>query len=187
MCASNLGVCCGPSLLWSPNPSVNQSRAIPTLTEMLIRHCEVLFGEGVTQLFGEERSDSGAEESTDSLHCEHFTLSYFFSLFFITLLSSYFKSKSKMELVYVRIVIVRYVNERVDNPLRNFFRCSRWAFSGQPGPDGTTTQGPYVSFSRLRPDLVRLSTLHPGVPCRLRGFRRECLVIQLRQVSHQGG
>ncbi|XP_071856263.1 uncharacterized protein isoform X1 [Bombus fervidus] len=68
MCASNLGVCCGPSLLWSPNPSVNQSRAIPTLTEMLIRHCEVLFGEGVTQLFGEERSDSGAEESTDSLH-----------------------------------------------------------------------------------------------------------------------
>ncbi|XP_076279921.1 uncharacterized protein LOC143208836 isoform X2 [Lasioglossum baleicum] len=69
MCASNLGVCCGPSLLWSPNPSVNQSRAIPTLTEMLIRRCEVLFGEGVTQLLGEERSDSGAEESTDSLHC----------------------------------------------------------------------------------------------------------------------
>ncbi|XP_054008638.1 rho GTPase-activating protein 20-like isoform X2 [Hylaeus anthracinus] len=69
MCASNLGVCCGPSLLWSPNPSVNQSRSIPTLTEMLIRHCEVLFGEGVTQLLGEERSDSGAEESTDSLHC----------------------------------------------------------------------------------------------------------------------
>ncbi|KOC70819.1 Rho GTPase-activating protein 20 [Habropoda laboriosa] len=68
MCASNLGVCCGPSLLWSPNPSVNQSRAIPALTEMLIRHCEVLFGEGVTQLLGEERSDSGAEESTDSLH-----------------------------------------------------------------------------------------------------------------------
>ncbi|XP_043490789.1 uncharacterized protein LOC122516762 isoform X1 [Polistes fuscatus] len=68
MCASNLGVCCGPSLLWSPNPSVNQGRAIPTLTEMLIRHCEVLFGEGVTQLLGEERSDSGAEESTDSLH-----------------------------------------------------------------------------------------------------------------------
>ncbi|XP_076161075.1 uncharacterized protein LOC143143570 isoform X6 [Ptiloglossa arizonensis] len=68
MCASNLGVCCGPSLLWSPNPSVNQSRSIPTLTEMLIRHCEVLFGEGVTQLLGEERSDSGAEESTDSLH-----------------------------------------------------------------------------------------------------------------------
>ncbi|XP_017885850.1 uncharacterized protein LOC108628438 isoform X2 [Ceratina calcarata] len=69
MCASNLGVCCGPSLLWSPNPSVNQSRAIPMLTEMLIRHCEGLFGEGVTQLLGEERSDSGAEESTDSLHC----------------------------------------------------------------------------------------------------------------------
>ncbi|CAL7947773.1 unnamed protein product [Xylocopa violacea] len=68
MCASNLGVCCGPSLLWSPNPTVNQSRAIPSLTETLIRHCEVLFGEGVTQLLGEERSDSGAEESTDSLH-----------------------------------------------------------------------------------------------------------------------
>ena len=70
MCASNLGVCCGPSLLWSVNPSVKHSRTIPTLTEMLIRHCEVLFGEGVTQLLGEERSDSGAEESTDSLHCE---------------------------------------------------------------------------------------------------------------------
>ncbi|XP_031778904.1 rho GTPase-activating protein 20 isoform X2 [Nasonia vitripennis] len=69
MCASNLGVCCGPSLLWSPNPSVNQSRAIPALTETLIRHCETLFGEGVVHLFGEERSDSGAEESTDSLHC----------------------------------------------------------------------------------------------------------------------
>ncbi|XP_036142198.1 rho GTPase-activating protein 20 isoform X2 [Monomorium pharaonis] len=70
MCASNLGVCCGPSLLWSSNPSVNQSRAIPTITEMLIRHCEDLFGTNVTQLLGEDtRSDSGAEESTDSLHC----------------------------------------------------------------------------------------------------------------------
>ncbi|XP_015605537.1 rho GTPase-activating protein 20 isoform X4 [Cephus cinctus] len=68
MSATNLGVCCGPSLLWSQNPCVNQSRAIPALTEMLIRHCEALFGEGVTQLLGEERSDSGAEESTDSLH-----------------------------------------------------------------------------------------------------------------------
>ncbi|XP_012227825.1 rho GTPase-activating protein 20-like isoform X4 [Linepithema humile] len=69
MCASNLGVCCGPSLLWSSNPSVNQSRAIPTITEMLIRHCEDFFGAGVTQLLGEDtRSDSGAEESTDSLH-----------------------------------------------------------------------------------------------------------------------
>ncbi|XP_072755151.1 uncharacterized protein [Anoplolepis gracilipes] len=70
MCASNLGVCCGPSLLWSSNPSVNQSRAIPTITELLIRNCEDLFGAGVTQLLGEDtRSDSGAEESTDSLHC----------------------------------------------------------------------------------------------------------------------
>ncbi|XP_026827938.1 uncharacterized protein LOC105278915 isoform X3 [Ooceraea biroi] len=69
MCASNLGVCCGPSLLWSSNPTVNQSRAIPIITEMLIRHCEDLFGAGVTQLLGEDtRSDSGAEESTDSLH-----------------------------------------------------------------------------------------------------------------------
>ncbi|XP_033227168.1 rho GTPase-activating protein 20-like isoform X2 [Belonocnema kinseyi] len=68
MCASNLGVCCGPSLLWSANPSVKHSRTIPALTEMLIRHCEVLFGQGITQLLGEERSDSGAEESTDSLH-----------------------------------------------------------------------------------------------------------------------
>ncbi|RLU19003.1 hypothetical protein DMN91_009361, partial [Ooceraea biroi] len=71
MCASNLGVCCGPSLLWSSNPTVNQSRAIPIITEMLIRHCEDLFGAGVTQLLGEDtRSDSGAEESTDSLHCD---------------------------------------------------------------------------------------------------------------------
>jgi len=79
MCASNLGVCCGPSLLWSSNPSVNQSRAIPTITEMLIRHCEDLFGTNVTQLLGEDtRSDSGAEESTDSLHCKYFltTLHY---------------------------------------------------------------------------------------------------------------
>ncbi|XP_011306051.1 rho GTPase-activating protein 20-like [Fopius arisanus] len=68
MCASNLGVCCGPSLLWSSSPTVNQSRAIPALTEILIRNCEVLFGDGVTLLLGEERSDSGAEESTDSLH-----------------------------------------------------------------------------------------------------------------------
>jgi len=73
MCASNLGVCCGPSLLWSSNPSVNQSRAIPTITEMLIRHCEDLFGTSVTQLLGEDtRSDSGAEESTDSLHCKYY-------------------------------------------------------------------------------------------------------------------
>lgn len=70
MCASNLGVCCGPSLLWSVNPSLKHSRTIPTLTEMLIRNCEMLFGEGVTQLLGEERNDSGAEESTDSLFCE---------------------------------------------------------------------------------------------------------------------
>lgn len=181
MCASNLGVCCGPSLLWSPNPSVNQSRAIPTLTEMLIRHCEVLFGEGVTQLFGEERSDSGAEESTDSLHCEHITLSYFFPFFFITpFLLLFLLLKVQDGTCNIFFVIVQYVNECIDNPLRNFFRCSRWAFSGQPGPDGTPTQGPYVSFSRLRSDLVRLSTLHPRVSCRLRGFRRECLVIQLR-------
>jgi len=39
---------------------------------MLIRHCEDLFGANVTQLLGEDtRSDSGAEESTDSLHCEY--------------------------------------------------------------------------------------------------------------------
>lgn len=75
MCASNLGVCCGPSLLWSSNPSVNQSRAIPTITEMLIRHCEDFFGAGVTQLLGEDtRSDSGAEESTDSLHCKYYDI-----------------------------------------------------------------------------------------------------------------
>lgn len=83
MCASNLGVCCGPSLLWSVNPSVKHSRTIPTLTEMLIRHCEVLFGEGVTQLLGEERNDSGAEESTDSLHCEFAKSFYAIPIFLV--------------------------------------------------------------------------------------------------------
>lgn len=112
MCASNLGVCCGPSLLWSPNPSVNQSRAIPTLTEMLIRHCEVLFGEGVTQLFGEERSDSGAEESTDSLHCEHFTLSlYFFSSPLLLILSFYLLKLQLQDGTY-DVCFVRYRSTR---------------------------------------------------------------------------
>ncbi|XP_023247532.1 rho GTPase-activating protein 20-like [Copidosoma floridanum] len=68
MCASNLGVCCGPSLLWSESPSVNQSQAILALVEMLIQHCEVLFGEGVNLLFGAKPSDSGAKDSTVSLH-----------------------------------------------------------------------------------------------------------------------
>lgn len=114
MCASNLGVCCGPSLLWSPNPSVNQSRAIPTLTEMLIRHCEVLFGEGVTQLFGEERSDSGAEESTDSLHCEHFTLSlYFFSSPLLLILSFHLLKLQLQDGTYdVCFVRYRSIRER---------------------------------------------------------------------------
>ncbi|XP_023247902.1 rho GTPase-activating protein 20-like [Copidosoma floridanum] len=66
MCASNLGVCCGPSLLWSESPSVNQSRAIPALAEMLIRHYEVLFSE--------ELNDSGAEDSTDILHYDGISL-----------------------------------------------------------------------------------------------------------------
>jgi hypothetical protein len=45
------------------------------ITEMLIRHCEDLFGAGVTQLLGEDtRSDSGAEESTDSLHCKYYNI-----------------------------------------------------------------------------------------------------------------
>ncbi|XP_023245450.1 rho GTPase-activating protein 20-like [Copidosoma floridanum] len=74
MCASNLGVCCGPSLLWSESPSVNQSRAIPALAEMLIRHYEVLFGEGVDLLFGAELNDSQAEDSTDILHFDGISL-----------------------------------------------------------------------------------------------------------------
>lgn len=105
MCASNLGVCCGPSLLWSTSPCVDQSRSIPTLTETLIRHCETLFGEAVTQLFGEERSDSGAEESTDSLHCEYP----------LTKLPYHLSSDN---------------HQRSDVSLHGVFFCSRWAFLG---------------------------------------------------------
>ncbi|XP_023247291.1 rho GTPase-activating protein 20-like [Copidosoma floridanum] len=72
--ASNLGVCCGPSLLWSESLLVNQSRAIPALAEMLIRHYEVLFGKGVDLLFGAELNDSQAEDSTDILHFDGISL-----------------------------------------------------------------------------------------------------------------
>lgn len=68
---SSLGVCFGPCLLWSSSITIDQNREVHisnVIIELIIRHCEVLFGDGVTLLFGEEKSDSGAEESTDSLH-----------------------------------------------------------------------------------------------------------------------
>lgn len=63
-----LGVCVGPSLLWE---SVQNAplRTLPTLVEMLINNCQILFGSQVTTLLGEVANDSGAEES-DSLHCK---------------------------------------------------------------------------------------------------------------------
>ncbi|KAJ9577110.1 hypothetical protein L9F63_006318, partial [Diploptera punctata] len=74
MSATNLGVCVGPSLLWSHTPTPASSRAVPNLVEYLIARCELLLGPQVSQLMGEAperdptRQDSGAEES-DSLHC----------------------------------------------------------------------------------------------------------------------
>nr|XP_018906166.1 PREDICTED: uncharacterized protein LOC109036419 [Bemisia tabaci] len=65
MSASNLGVCVGPSLLWSNNPHTPDLRTIPALVECLITHCEILLGSQVPQLLGDPR-DSGTEES-DSL------------------------------------------------------------------------------------------------------------------------
>nr|XP_015838515.1 PREDICTED: rho GTPase-activating protein 20 isoform X2 [Tribolium castaneum] len=66
MSAANLGVCVGPSLLWE---SVQNAplRTLPTLVEMLINNCQILFGSQVVSLLGEVANDSGAEES-DSLH-----------------------------------------------------------------------------------------------------------------------
>jgi hypothetical protein len=59
-------VCVGPSLLWE---SVQNAplRTLPTLVEMLINNCQILFGSQVVSLLGEVANDSGAEES-DSLH-----------------------------------------------------------------------------------------------------------------------
>lgn len=66
MSAANLGVCVGPSLLWSDVGVVGEElRAIPSLVECLITHCQVLCGTHVPHLLGDPR-DSGTEES-DSL------------------------------------------------------------------------------------------------------------------------
>lgn len=62
------GVCVGPSLLWEPSQNAPM-RTLPTLVEMLINHCQNLFGSRVVTLLGEVAHDSGAEES-DSLHCK---------------------------------------------------------------------------------------------------------------------
>ncbi|CAG2053998.1 unnamed protein product, partial [Timema podura] len=76
MSASNLGVCVGPSLLWS-SPVALCSRAVPMLVDLLVTRCELLCGPHVPHLLGDPperdptRQDSGAEES-DSLHCEYF-------------------------------------------------------------------------------------------------------------------
>nr|CAD7425790.1 unnamed protein product [Timema monikensis] len=72
MSASNLGVCVGPSLLWS-SPVALCSRAVPMLVDLLVTRCELLCGPHVPHLLGDPperdptRQDSGAEES-DSLH-----------------------------------------------------------------------------------------------------------------------
>lgn len=64
-----LGVCLGPSLLWESNQN-SPMRTLPSLVEMLITHCQALFGPQVISLLGEVPNDSGAEES-DSLHCKY--------------------------------------------------------------------------------------------------------------------
>lgn len=63
MSAANLGVCVGPSLLWSDCPNVGDDlRIVPSVVECLITHCEVLCGSHVPSLLGDLR-DSGTEES----------------------------------------------------------------------------------------------------------------------------
>lgn len=63
MSAANLGVCVGPSLLWSDMGIVGEElRAIPSLVECLVTHCQVLCGTHVPHLLGDPR-DSGTEES----------------------------------------------------------------------------------------------------------------------------
>ncbi|XP_054265488.1 rho GTPase-activating protein 20-like isoform X2 [Macrosteles quadrilineatus] len=78
MSTSNLGVCVGPSLLWSDAMCVTEDlRAVPVLVECLVSHCQVLCGSHVPHLLGDPR-DSGTEESDsmrrddssiDSLEC----------------------------------------------------------------------------------------------------------------------
>lgn len=63
MSAANLGVCVGPSLLWSDATGVvDDLRAVPTLVECLITNCQFLLGTHVPHLLGDPR-DSGTEES----------------------------------------------------------------------------------------------------------------------------
>ncbi|KAE9536609.1 hypothetical protein AGLY_007011 [Aphis glycines] len=65
MSAANLGVCVGPSLLWSDSPAMcptEDLRTVPALVEILITHCELLCGPHVPNLLGDPR-DSGTEES----------------------------------------------------------------------------------------------------------------------------
>lgn len=65
MSAGNLGVCVGPSLLWSDSPATcptEDLRTVPALVEILIAHCELLCGPHVPNLLGDPR-DSGTEES----------------------------------------------------------------------------------------------------------------------------
>lgn len=65
MSAANLGVCVGPSLLWSDSPATcptEDLRTVPALVELLITHCELLCGPHVPILLGDPR-DSGTEES----------------------------------------------------------------------------------------------------------------------------
>lgn len=63
MSAANLGVCVGPSLLWSSCPNVGDDlRVVPAIVECLITHCEFLCGSHIPSLLGDLR-DSGTEES----------------------------------------------------------------------------------------------------------------------------
>lgn len=66
MSAANLGVCLGPSLLWEAGQNAPM-RTLPTLVEILINNCQMLFGTQIMTMLGEVANDSGAEES-DSLH-----------------------------------------------------------------------------------------------------------------------
>lgn len=73
MSAANLGVCVGPSLLWSDSPATcptEDLRTVPALVELLIAHCELLCGPHVPNLLGDPR-DSGTEESD----CKYLSIS----------------------------------------------------------------------------------------------------------------
>lgn len=64
MSPTNIGVCVGPSLLWSDNVTPGDLRAVPLIVETLVTHCEYLCGARLTLLLGDPaRGDSGSEES----------------------------------------------------------------------------------------------------------------------------